>query len=102
VKSLGDSENATKDFGTTLQRGPSGHAKDKTMSDQEDFENETEAEQEIILTAENLRQLSPLDWARYGTNRISYMRPVTVINQRGIAINAAVCTQIGKESNVYA
>ena len=34
------------------------------MSDQEEFDNETEGEQEIILTAEDLRQLSPLDWAR--------------------------------------
>ncbi|MFM7692438.1 MAG: hypothetical protein ACKPAC_23735 [Alphaproteobacteria bacterium] len=65
------------------------------MSDQEEFDTETEAEQEIILTAEDLRQLSPLDWARYGTNRIAYMRPVTVNNQRAIAIHAADGTQIG-------
>jgi hypothetical protein len=74
-----------------------GRAKDKTMSGQEEFdtETETEAEQDIILTAEDLRKLSPLDWARYGTNRIAYMRPVMVNNQRAIAIHAADGTQIG-------
>ena len=63
------------------------------MNDQEDFDNETE--QDIILTAEVLRQLSPLDWARYGANRIAYMRPVMVNNQRSVAIHAADGTQIG-------
>jgi hypothetical protein len=72
-----------------------GRAKDKTMSDQEEFDTETETEQDIILTAEDLRKLSPLDWARYGTNRIAYMRPVMVNNQRAIAIHAADGTQIG-------
>jgi len=72
-----------------------GRAKDKTMSDQEEFDTETKTEQEIILTAEDLRKLSPLDWARYGTNRIAYMRPVMVNNQRTIAIHAADGTQIG-------
>jgi len=57
------------------------------MNDQEEFDTETE--QNIILTDADLRQLSPLDWARYGTNRIAYMRPVTVNNQRAIAIHAA-------------
>ena len=42
-----------------------------------------------------MRQLSPLDWARYGTNRIAYLRPVMVNNQRAIAIHAADGTQIG-------
>ena len=65
------------------------------MNDQEDFENQTEAEQDIILTAEDLRKLSPLDWARYGANRIAYMRPVMVNNQRAVAIHAADGTQIG-------
>ena len=65
------------------------------MSDQEQFDTETEAEQEIILTAEALRKLSPLDWARYGTNRIAYMRPVLVNNKPSIAIHAADGTQIG-------
>jgi hypothetical protein len=65
------------------------------MNDQEDFDNETETEQDIILTAEVLRQLSPLDWARYGANRIAYMRPVMVNNQRSVAIHAADGTQIG-------
>ena len=65
------------------------------MSDQEEFDTETETEQDIILTDADLRQLSPLDWARYGTNRIAYMRPVTVNNQRAIAIHAADGTQIG-------
>ena len=65
------------------------------MSDQEEFDNETEAEQDIILTGPDLRQLSPLDWARYGTNRIAYLRPVMVNNQRSVAIHAADGTQIG-------
>ena len=65
------------------------------MSDQEEFETETETEQDIILTAEALRKLSPLDWARYGTNRIAYLRPVMVNNQRSVAIHAADGTQIG-------
>ena len=65
------------------------------MSDQEEFDIETETEQDVILTAGDLRQLSPLDWARYGTNRIAYMRPVVVNNQRAIAIHAADGTQIG-------
>ena len=56
---------------------------------------ETETEQDIILTAEDLRKLSPLDWARYGTNRIAYLRPVMVNNQRSVAIHAADGTQIG-------
>jgi hypothetical protein len=72
-----------------------GRAKDKIMNDQEEFDTETEGEQEIILTAEDLRQLSPLDWARYGTNRIAYLRPVMVNNQRAVAIHAADGTQIG-------
>ena len=65
------------------------------MSNQEEFDNETETEQDIILTAEDLRKLSPLDWARYGTNRIAYLRPVMVNNQRSVAIHAADGTQIG-------
>jgi len=65
------------------------------MSDQEEFETETEAEQEITLTAEALRKLSPLDWARYGTNRIAYLRPVLVNNKPSVAIHAADGTQIG-------
>jgi hypothetical protein len=70
-------------------------AKDKIMSNQEEFDTETEAEQDIILTEPDLRQLSPLDWARYGTNRIAYLRPVMVNNQRSVAIHAADGTQIG-------
>jgi hypothetical protein len=72
-----------------------GRAKDKIMSNQEEFDTETEAEQDIILTEPDLRQLSPLDWARYGTNRIAYLRPVMVNNQRSVAIHAADGTQIG-------
>jgi hypothetical protein len=68
---------------------------DKTMSDQAEFDNETETEQDIILTDVDLRTLSPLDWARYGTNRIAYLRPVMVNNQRAVAIHAADGTQIG-------
>ena len=67
------------------------------MSDQEEFDNETDAEQDIILTAEDLRQLSPLDWARYGTNRIAYMRPVMVNNHSAIALPAAAGPTIGAE-----
>ncbi len=65
------------------------------MNDQEEFDSETEAEQGIILRDADLRQLSPLDWARYGANRIAYMRPVMVNNQRAVAIHAADGTQIG-------
>lgn len=65
------------------------------MNDQEEFDNETEAEQDIILTEADLRQLSPLDWARYGANRIAYMRPVMVNNRPSVAIHAADGTQIG-------
>jgi len=67
------------------------------MNDQEEFETETEteAQQEIILTAQDLRKLSPLDWAKFGANRIAYMRPVMVNNQRAVAIHAADGTQIG-------
>ena len=65
------------------------------MNDQEEFDNETEAEQEIILTEAGLRLLSPLDWARYGTNRIAYLRPVMVNNRPSVAIHAADGTQIG-------
>ncbi len=65
------------------------------MNDQEEFETETEAQQEIILTAQDLRKLSPLEWAKFGANRIAYMRPVMVNNQRAVAIHAADGTQIG-------
>ena len=65
------------------------------MSNQEEFDTETETEQDIILTEPDLRQLSPLDWARHGTNRIAYLRPVVVNNQRSVAIHAADGTQIG-------
>lgn len=65
------------------------------MSNQEEFDTETEAEQDIILTEPDLRQLSPLDWARYGTNRIAYLRPVMVNDKRSVAIHAADGTQIG-------
>ncbi|MEN9499058.1 MAG: hypothetical protein RIS83_877 [Pseudomonadota bacterium] len=65
------------------------------MNDQEEFETETKAQQEIILTAQDLRKLSPLDWAKFGANRIAYMRPVMVNNQRAVAIHAADGTQIG-------
>jgi hypothetical protein len=63
------------------------------MSNQEEFE--TEAEQDITLTAADLRKLSPLDWARYGANRIAYMRPVLLNNKPAIAIHAADGTHIG-------
>ena len=43
----------------------------------------------------DLRRLSPLDWARYGAQRIAYVRPVVVNGQPAIAIHAADGTPIG-------
>jgi hypothetical protein len=51
--------------------------------------------QEPALSAADLKRLSPLDWARYGAQRIAYVRPVVVNGQAAIAIHAADGTPIG-------
>lgn len=60
------------------------------MTDQHDIDREDE-----ILSPADLRALSPLDWARYGVERIAYARPVLVNGQKAIAIHAADGTPIG-------
>lgn len=57
--------------------------------------DDTDAPQAPILTAADLKRLSPLDWARYGTQQIAYVRPVVVNGQAAIAIHAADGTPIG-------
>lgn len=52
------------------------------------------------LSVADLRRLSPLDWARYGAQRIAYVRPVVVNGQRAIAIHAADGTPIGAAPSV--
>jgi hypothetical protein len=61
------------------------------MIDQDDFDTEEAA----VLTARDLRALSPLDWARYGAQSIAYVRPVLVDGRQAIAIHAADGTPIG-------
>jgi hypothetical protein len=58
-------------------------------------EHDDAAPEEGILSAAELRALSPLAWARYGAQRIAYVRPVLVNGQRAIAIHAADGTPIG-------
>jgi len=57
--------------------------------------DDTDMPQEAALTAADFRRLSPLDWARYGAQRIAYVRPVVVNGQPAIAIHAADGTPIG-------
>jgi len=57
--------------------------------------DDTDLPQDQALTAAELKRLSPLDWARYGTQRIAYVRPVVVNGQAAIAIHAADGTPIG-------
>jgi hypothetical protein len=56
--------------------------------------------QEPLLTAADFRRLSPLDWARYGAQRIAYVRPVVVNGQAAIAIHAADGTPIGAAPSI--
>lgn len=64
------------------------------MNDQDDTDRETTEETDILSAAE-LRALSPLAWARYGAASIAYARPVTVNGQHAVAIHAADGTPIG-------
>ncbi len=48
-----------------------------------------------FAAADALRQLAPADWARFGAERIAYIRPVTVDGVAAVAIHAADGTQIG-------
>jgi hypothetical protein len=57
-------------------------------------------EEEPVLSAADLKRLSPLDWARYGAQRIAYVRPVVVNGQAAIAIHAADGTPIGAAPSV--
>lgn len=60
-----------------------------------DEQDEFDAPEHDILAPEQLRALSPLDWARFGVARIAYARPVLVNGQRAVAIHAADGTPIG-------
>lgn len=59
-------------------------------TEREDFERDEDA-----LPPEALRNLSPLDWARYGVASIAYARPVVVDGQHAVSIHAADGTPIG-------
>jgi hypothetical protein len=56
--------------------------------------------QDQAPAAVDLRRLSPLDWARYGAQRIAYVRPVVVNGQAAIAIHAADGTPIGAAPSI--
>lgn len=60
------------------------------MNDHDEFDDDAPD-----LTAAQLRALSPLDWARYGAQRIAYVRPVLLDGQPAVAIHAADGTPIG-------
>jgi len=60
------------------------------MNDQDDIEDGVPE-----LTADEMRALSPLGWARYGAERIAYVRPVLVDGRPAVAIHAADGTPIG-------
>jgi hypothetical protein len=63
----------------------------------EDFEDFDRDEAPPMV---DLRRLSPLDWARYGAERIAYARPVVVNGQKAVAIHAADGTPIGAAPNL--
>lgn len=65
-----------------------------------DLTETDDAPQELVLSAADLKRLSPLDWARYGAQRIAYVRPVVVNGQAAIAIHAADGTPIGAAPSV--
>ncbi|WP_426957906.1 DUF1150 family protein [Muricoccus radiodurans] len=46
-----------------------------------------------------LRQLSPVDWARFGLEQLAYIRPVNVNGTAAVAIHAADGTPIGAAPN---
>ncbi|WP_149540160.1 DUF1150 family protein [Siccirubricoccus phaeus] len=46
-----------------------------------------------------LKQLSPADWARFGTGEIAYLRPVMVNGVRAVAIHGADGQPIGAAPN---
>ena len=46
-----------------------------------------------------LRNLTPLDWARFGAQEMAYIRPVTVNGTQAVAIHAADGTPIGAAPN---
>jgi hypothetical protein len=52
------------------------------------------------LSAADLKRLSPLGWARYGAQRIAYVRPAMVNGQPAIAIHAADGTPIGAAPSI--
>jgi hypothetical protein len=62
--------------------------------------DEIDLPQEPALTAADLKRLSPLDWARYGAQRIAYVRPVVVNGQAAISIHAADGTPIGAAPSI--
>ena len=66
------------------------------MTEQDDPDREEDG----VLSPAQLRALSPLDWARYGAERIAYVRPVLVNGQRAIAIHAADGTPIGAAPSI--
>ncbi|WP_376092216.1 DUF1150 family protein [Roseomonas sp. CCTCC AB2023176] len=49
--------------------------------------------------SDGLRNLSALDWARYGAQEVAYIRPVVVNGTAAIAIHAADGTPIGAAPN---
>jgi hypothetical protein len=62
--------------------------------------DDTDLPQDHALVAADLRRLSPLDWARYGAERIAYVRAVVVNGQPAIAIHAADGTPIGAAPSI--
>ena len=66
------------------------------MTERDDLDREEDG----ILSPAQLRALSPLDWARYGAERIAYVRPVLVNGQPAIAIHAADGTPIGAAPSI--
>ena len=65
------------------------------MTNETDDIDTLEDGEELLPTAEELRRLSPLAWARYGAQTIAYTRPVVVNGQSAVAIHAADGTPIG-------
>ena len=47
----------------------------------------------------SLRDLTPLDWARFGAQEMAYIRPVIVNGTQAVAIHAADGTPIGAAPN---
>ena len=47
-----------------------------------------------------LRQLSPLDWARFGLQQVAYLRPMLLNGVQAISIHAADGTQLGAAPNL--